>query len=94
MSTAQKQTFIDRCYKDTSGNITLAQTPNAPILIWIVCGLIRFIHLPPHIDTGIAFIGTSAIVIWAWLELVSGANYFRRVLGFVVLLFTILPKFM
>ena len=66
----------------------LVQFPNAPLwgaiaataLGWIVAGEAR--------DYAEAA-GTVAIGVWAWLELFQGVNAFRRVLGLVVLVNTL-----
>ena len=87
------QRFIEKCYKDDTGAVTLAQTPNLPITVWFVCAVLRLLPLPLKIDSGIGFIGTSFLFYWAWLELSSGANYFRRILGCGVLLSIIAPHF-
>jgi hypothetical protein len=81
----KKQNFIDKCLKDSEGKTVLAQKPNFPILIWLGSLLLRPI-LSGNLYTLIDLIGFGALFTWAYLELFQGINYFRRLLGLVVLI--------
>jgi len=85
-----KQTFIDKCYKDKSGKVVLAQLPNAPLIGWAICKLLGYLPLSEKILAEIAFVGTALLFTWAYLELTSGVNYLRRLLGFAILLMLII----
>lgn len=82
------KTFFDKCFKDTSGKVVLAQKINFPITVWAVSTAINWIFdgILGNISGVIAF---GALFTWAWLELFEGVNYFRRGLGFIVLVFII-----
>jgi len=69
-----------------TGEITIGQTPNAPLIIWLVATLINLIF-DPHgaIGTALTIVGTGALIVWAGDELLRGVNPFRRALGAVVL---------
>lgn len=74
-----------------TGRITIAQTPNAPLLVWIVCVLTtRFLGLPHAADRVTGVIGTVALLVWALDELLRGVNPWRRLVGTVVLVSTAL----
>lgn len=75
-------------FKDKDGKVVIGQTPNTPMLLFIVFSLVQ---LAPHTHvTRIAIWGARiAISYWAYLEIVSGVNAFRKSLGLVVLLYTI-----
>jgi hypothetical protein len=45
-----------------------------------------------NIHTGLDAIAFGSLFTWAWLELFQGVNYFRRALGFIVLLFAIASR--
>ncbi len=65
--------------------MTIAQKPNVPIIIATVGFLVS------HFSTGmLQVVGETvyiiAIIIWAYLEISSGINWFRKLLGGVVLL--------
>ena len=70
-------------FKDSKGNIVIGQWPNWPL--WLAFGFYVLTVLPvPQLDQ----IGTWGLPItllyWSYLELTSGVNGFRRVLGLVV----------
>lgn len=63
------------------------QLPNAPLSI-AIAGLII-----SKISSGLLYklsitVYTIAIIVWAYEEITSGVNWFRRLLGLVVLLLT------
>ncbi len=69
------------------------QTPNVALLVWLAAIIAsRFTHGTAH--TIISSLGTTAIIIWAILEIISGASPFRRMLGLVVLLFVAATRFL
>jgi hypothetical protein len=75
--------FRDR----STGKIVIAQWPNVPLVVWLVCVVIgRFAH--PHGDwsTALRAVGALALVIWAGDEVARGVNPWRRTLGGVVLI--------
>lgn len=93
---AKRQTlFIDKCFRDKSGDVVLAQWPNVPVIVgvvalvlaWAFGGLLEFIAL---------MVAFGAWFTWAWLEVFQGVNYFRRglgVLGFVILLAAVIAVY-
>jgi len=85
------KTFIDRCIKDDKGNITITQSPNLPIIVWIIATVIsKFTE--GTIQTFFGLIAFGAIFTWAWLELFQGVNYLRKALGLAVLIATIYSR--
>jgi hypothetical protein len=75
-------TFRDR----TTGKIVIAQWPNVPLALWLICIVIsRLAH--PHGGWGtlVKVVGTIALVIWAGDEVARGVNPWRRALGAGVL---------
>lgn len=81
-----EDTLFNRTFRDSQGNIVLAQMPNLPILVWLAATLLNLIPPPGNIHTGLDAIAFGSLFTWAWLELFEGVNYFRRTLGFIVLL--------
>ena len=63
--------FTDR----TTNRVVVAQWPNWPLWLWLAATVL---HL--H------WVAFAALVVWALMELRSGASPFRRVLGAGVLL--------
>ncbi|MDQ6985131.1 MAG: hypothetical protein Q9M76_02395 [Candidatus Dojkabacteria bacterium] len=77
---------MDRLFRDKNGKIVIAQFPNWPIIGW---GIVRLVIISPLFNskqTELFIISNTFLLIWALMELVSGVNYFRRILGVVILL--------
>jgi hypothetical protein len=69
-----------------TGDITVAQRPNGPLLVFLVAWALRIGFAPSgSVDDGLAVVATGALVIWAVDELVRGVNPWRRILGGAVL---------
>jgi hypothetical protein len=69
-----------------TGEITIAQAPNAPLIIWLVATVINLVFDPSGtVGTVVTVIGTGALIIWAGDELIRGVNPFRRFVGALVL---------
>ncbi len=81
-----ENTLFARTFRDSQGQIVLAQMPNLPILIWLTATLLNLIPTSSNVHTGLDALAFGSLFTWAWLELFAGVNYFRRVLGLVVLL--------
>ena len=81
-----ENTLLNRTFRDSDGNIVLAQTPNLPLIVWIVATLLNLISTTDNIHTGLDALAFGSLFTWAWQELFQGVNYFRRSLGLVVLL--------
>ena len=81
-----ENTLFNRTFRDSNGNIVLAQTPNLPLIVWICATLLNLISTTDNIHTGVDALAFGSLFTWAWQELFQGVNYFRRALGLVVLL--------
>ena len=89
---SKTNSFTDKCFKDKDGRVILIQRPNLPLIVWFI-GLMASKLVSIGIVHDLAsIISFGAIFTWAWLELFQGVNYFRRVLGLVVMTFVILGK--
>ena len=82
---AQQTTLFDRTFRDSKGEIVLAQMPNLPILVGGAATLLQFLFPGDKIQAGLDLVAFGALFTWAWQELFEGVNYFRRALGLVVL---------
>ena len=58
----------------------IVQFPNAPLLIAFASGLLAH-HSHGHVHSYAQAVSYLSMAIWAYLELFSGVNAFRRVLG-------------
>jgi hypothetical protein len=87
-----ENTLFDKVFRDSEGKIVLAQMPNLPLIIWIVASLLKIIFTTGRINLGLDLIAFGSLFTWAWEELFQGVNYFRRVLGLLVLVGLISSK--
>jgi len=78
--------LFDRTFRDSEGKIVIAQPPNLPLLVWLAATLLNLAFTSGTIHTALDAIAFGALFTWAWQELFRGVNYFRRSLGFIVLL--------
>jgi hypothetical protein len=67
----------------------LYAAPNLPIIIWFFATLLSKLFKTGTLHDLLAVVAFGAIFTWAWLELTEGINYFRRMLGIVVLALSI-----
>jgi hypothetical protein len=74
-----------------TGEVVVAQMPNLPLWGFIAATAVRLV-LHPHGTTGraVSIVGTVSLVVWAALEITRGDSPFRRVLGGVVLVATLI----
>lgn len=78
--------YLRQIFTDKNGDIVIAQRPNLPIVIWLATIALRLIVTEASYKTTLDVVGTLALAIWAFLELVSGVNTFRKLLGLCVLI--------
>ncbi|MBD1867224.1 hypothetical protein H6F95_07900 [Cyanobacteria bacterium FACHB-471] len=79
--------YLFNCtFRDSDGNIVIAQKPNLPILVWLAATLLAFLLTSSNIHRGLDALAFGSLFTWAWQELFQGVNYFRRSLGSIVLL--------
>lgn len=78
-------TLFDRTFRDEHGEIVIAQMPNLPLTVWVAASLLRLLFTNGTFSLGLDFLAFGALFTWAWQELFDGVNYFRRALGFCVL---------
>ncbi len=82
---AKETSLFDRIFRDREGKIVIAQTPNPPLLVGLAATLFQFMLPGGKIQTGLDLVAFGALFTWAWQELFTGVNYFRRTLGLMVL---------
>ncbi|MEH1871218.1 hypothetical protein [Nostoc sp.] len=87
-----QNTLVDKTFRDTEGNIVIAQMPNLPLVVWIVTSLLSLIFTSGKINTLLDLVAYGSLFTWAWLELFQGVNYFRRALGLAALVSLIVFK--
>jgi hypothetical protein len=85
--------LIDKIFKDKHGRLAITSVPNPPLIIWAVATVAGKLFKHGAVHQTFTVIGFAAIVFWALLEIFHGVNYFRRVLGLVVLAAAIYSRF-
>ncbi|MFB2834763.1 hypothetical protein [Floridanema evergladense] len=80
-----ENTLFDQVFRDSEGNIVIAQPPNLPLIVGITSILLEIIFPTGKLHLGIDLIAFGSLFTWAWLELFEGVNYFRRALGLIAL---------
>jgi len=84
--------LFNKIFRDSDGQIVLAQMPNLPLIGWIVASLLRLVFTTGKISIGLEALAFGCLFTWAWEELFQGVNYFRRALGLIVLIWAIATK--
>lgn len=82
---ARRKTF----WRDTDGKVVVGQAPNLPLVGWLVFAALAWISGGDHWRSGSGFISSAFLFTWAYLEVTQGVNYFRRLVGLVVLLLVV-----
>ena len=74
---------VDWLFRDrTTGRITVAQTPNAPLLAGLGAATARWVFDPGGVwRTALEVAGTAAFGVWAADEVLRGVNPWRRLMG-------------
>jgi hypothetical protein len=80
---SRQTTLLDRIFRDSAGNIVIAQPPNLPVLVGAATTFLYFILPSGTIQTALGLIAFGTLFTWAWQELFQGVNYFRRSLGLI-----------
>jgi hypothetical protein len=82
--------MIQKFFTDKTGKIVIGQKPNLPIIVWVLASILkRLIGTTHSFYSYIDMIGFLAIIIWALLEIFQGNSPFRRMLGLVVIVFSL-----
>ena len=81
-----KDSLFDKTFRDSDGQIAIAQMPNLPILVWVGAVLLKLVFTSGQTYLLLDTIAFGSLFTWAWEELFQGVNYFRRGLGLVVLI--------
>ncbi len=68
-------------WEDKTGRLVIWQSPNIWLSVWFISMIINWIMS----NKILGYISLVSLTIWAILEIFKGVNYFRRLLGLVVL---------
>lgn len=76
---------VKQLCSDKDGKVTLAQSPNLPLVGWMAFKAISTPISNQSIKTGFESVGTAFLFVWAYLEIVEGDSNFRKLLGVAVM---------
>ena len=79
----RQDTLFDRVFRDSEGNIVIAQPPNLPLIVGVASSLLKLLFTKGQIYLVLDIVAFGALFTWAWEELFQGVNYFRRALGLI-----------
>jgi hypothetical protein len=88
-----ENSLFDQTFRDSEGNIVIAQPPNLPLLAGITATVLTLIVKSGNIHTGLDALAFGCLFTWAWQELFEGVNYFRKALGLLALIGLIASRF-
>lgn len=88
----QHRSHWDKVWKNKDGKVVIWQNPNLPLWVWIASTILSKVMPYGQLNFAAALVSFGSLFMWAWLEISEGANYFRRVLGATVLIYSIASR--
>jgi hypothetical protein len=80
----KQRSILDRTFADSTGKIVIGQYPNTLFWTFILLGALSF-FLDDTLGNALFQTGKAALFGWAYLEILSGVNYFRKIYGLTVM---------
>ena len=80
--------FIKNFFKDKNGKVIITQSPNWPLWLAILLWTIALLPIPT-IKLISAWMLIPTMLYWSYLEVFFGVNYFRKLLGIIVVVYFI-----
>lgn len=84
--------FFHRIFFSKDGKLVIIQRPNLPLLLWFITAIISNLLNEGETKSIFIWISTASLIIWSILEIISGANYFRKCLGIIILLILVINR--
>ncbi|HVX24660.1 MAG TPA: hypothetical protein VG992_04975 [Candidatus Saccharimonadales bacterium] len=82
----------DRIWKDSDGRVVIFEMPNVWIIGWVILVSLSLVSTG-NSQSVFWWLSLVPLVIWAYLEIFHGVNYFRRAVGLAGLLLVIAATF-
>lgn len=88
---SSEESLLARFFRSPkTGRVVVVQMPNLPLWVFLAATALRLLFEPKgSLGTISSITGTAALMVWAALEIARGESPFRRVLGAVVALATV-----
>jgi hypothetical protein len=81
--------YWDKFWRDKEGRLAIWQMPNLWLIGWAALTILSLLIGGRAADI-FTWVASALLIVWALLEIKSGASYFRRALGLLVLIYAIL----
>ena len=85
--------MLRKFFVDRHGRITIVQSPNPALAAWAGTAIAAHLLSPGNAADGLRVASRTALIVWAVMEIGWGASYFRRVLGLIVLAWSVYTIF-
>lgn len=76
---------LPRYFRNRDGRVVIVQSPNAPLLGWLVLRGAAWAFPPGIAERLCTAFADGFMFTWAWLEMTRGDSPFRRALGVAVI---------
>jgi hypothetical protein len=83
-------TFWDKFWRDEYGRDVIWQKPNVFLVTWFVSTFLTWFMPYNTLKRILLLVSLVAIIIWSCLEMYSGVNRFRRLLGLLVFIIVVI----
>ena len=87
------RSFSQKFWEDKHGRVVVWQKPNLWLSIWFATMVINWFLPNGWLIKALGWASLGSLIIWATLEASRGVNYFRRLIGMLVLLSIVLTRF-
>ncbi len=84
------QSLWDKIWRDSDGKVVIWQTPNVWLIGWAIFTFASLLFSKGLISNILSWAGEASLFVWCLQEIFKGVNYFRRMLGAVVLFYAIM----
>lgn len=84
---------VQRFFKNKDGHIVLFQWPNFLLWSWIFLKLLAYLLPNGSWHVGAEQLSRAVLFAWAYLEITTGVNYFRRLFGLLVIMYIVVSYF-
>jgi len=84
---------MKRFFQNKNGQVVLGQWPSPLLWGWLIARVLTRLLPEGNLATWCGHFGTALLLVWALLELTSGVNLFRKLLGLLVLVLIVLNYF-
>lgn len=86
------RSFSQKFWEDKNGKFVVWQKPNRWLTTWFITMIIGILAPYGWPQKVVGWISLISLIIWAFFEVKNGVNYFRRILGFLILLLLLIVR--